>query len=143
MGGLALGHGFHECAGGRKRGATTEIHSTVWIAFPLLLAMVLLQGRYAWCSSDTLPTPSAVPALEPFRPANAMKLSPCGAKIDETIKHSPAFGTLHVKLGPGAQIHAEAGAMVCMQNCGSETVLAGVDAVGHGSCLPSLSRAFF
>ena len=111
--------------------------------FRVLLAMVLLQGRYAWCSSDTLPTPSAVPALEPFRPANAMKLSPCGAKIDETIKHSPAFGTLHVKLGPGAQIHAEAGAMVCMQNCGSETVLAGVDAVGHGSCLPSLSRAFF
>jgi hypothetical protein len=49
------------------------------------------------------------------RPSNVLKLSPCGEAIEESILHSPAFGTLHVKLGPGASLRAEAGVMVCMQ----------------------------
>ena len=60
-----------------------------------------------------LDTPSI--QLEAHRPANCLKLSPCGAAIKESVKHSPAFGTLHVKLGPGAEFRAEAGAMVAMQ----------------------------
>lgn len=55
------------------------------------------------------------PPLEAHRPSNALKLSPCGAAIKESVKHSPAFGTLHVKLGAGASLRAEAGSMVCMQ----------------------------
>ena len=65
-------------------------------------------------------------SLEPFRPANVLKLSPSGAGFQEQVNHSPAFGTLHVKLGPGAKLKAEAGAMVCMQVCSSFTVY-GVD----------------
>ena len=53
--------------------------------------------------------------LAPHRPSNVLKLSPCGEAIEESILHSPAFGTLHVKLGPGASLRAEAGVMVCMQ----------------------------
>jgi len=53
--------------------------------------------------------------LEAHRPANVLKLSPCGAAIRESVKHSPAFGTLHVELGAGASLRAEAGSMVCMQ----------------------------
>jgi len=87
-----------------------------------------------------LDTPSI--QLEAHRPANCLKLSPCGAAIKESVKHSPAFGTLHVKLGPGAEFRAEAGAMVAMQNTISETVLAGPsDMSGKVSCLPSLGRA--
>eukprot|EP00802_Teleaulax_amphioxeia_P010121 Tamp_10146.p2 GENE.Tamp_10146~~Tamp_10146.p2 ORF type:complete len:315 (+),score=58.53 Tamp_10146:887-1831(+) len=80
--------------------------------------------------------------LEAHRPANVLKLSPCGAAIRESVKHSPAFGTLHVELGAGASLRAEAGSMVCMQNIVSETVLAGpADMSGQVSCLPSLGRA--
>ena len=64
---------------------------------------------------STSPAPAQERALAAFRPETVLRLSPQGANIQESVKHSPAFATLHVKLGAGAEIIAEAGAMVCMQ----------------------------
>lgn len=66
-------------------------------------------------ASDVLGLPTRDARLEAHRPSDVLKLSPCGVSIHHEVKHSPAFGTLHVKLGPGAQFRAEAGAMVAMQ----------------------------
>lgn len=106
------------------------------------VVLTILCADIVSCASDVLGLPTRDAKLEAHRPSDVLKLSPCGASISHEVKHSPAFGTLHVKLGPGAQFRAEAGAMVAMQNTISETILAGPrDMSGKVSCLPSFGRA--
>ncbi len=81
--------------------------------------------------------------INEYRVGDPLRLSPCGLSVKETVKHAGTYAVVHVALGLGGQIRAEAGAMVCMQNMASETVLAGpADVSGQVSCLPSLGRAF-